>query len=84
MSTSAAGIDAVHDEDFKQKWMSLYLETHPTFQGQEISEALLQQWLTGFNKGAYVSGKVNPFSAVGNFRHYIIVYFTYLEVKELI
>ena len=51
----AAGTDAINDEDFKQSWIRRYLESHPKFQGQKITETLLEKWISGFNKGAYVS-----------------------------
>jgi hypothetical protein len=52
---SAAGVDAINDDEVKRKWIRMYLESHPKFQQQEITETLMEQWITGFNKGAHVS-----------------------------
>ena len=45
----------VDDEKFQRQWMQYYLETHPKFQGQEITEELLEKWMDGATKGCYVS-----------------------------
>ena len=41
-------------EAFKRDWLRYYLGTHPKFQGQEITEALVDKWLDGTTKAGYV------------------------------
>ena len=40
--------------EFKRSWLKEYLSTHPKYQGQEITEALIDKWMDGVDKGNYV------------------------------
>ena len=54
---AAAGIDMCEMDEFKRSWLREYLSTHPKYQGQEITEALVDKWMDGVDKGNYVSNK---------------------------
>ena len=41
-------------DDFKCSWLREYLSTHPKYQGEEITEALVDKWLIGCHKASYV------------------------------
>ena len=49
------GKNLVGNEKFKREWLQSYLETHPKYQGQEITQELIDKWLDGLNKSFYVS-----------------------------
>jgi hypothetical protein len=44
----------VEEEAFQRTWLHHYLSTHPKFQGEEITEVLIDKWMDGIYKGAYV------------------------------
>ena len=51
----AAGVNMCENEAWKRTWLRCYLSTHPKFQGEEITEALIDKWMDGCNKAGYVS-----------------------------
>ena len=55
MLIPAAGMDMIGDEKFKLEWLTCYLETHPQYQGQEITQQLMDKWMDGLHKAFYVS-----------------------------
>ena len=60
----AAGIDIIGDEKFKREWLQYYLETHPQYQDQQITAALIDKWMDGLNKSIYVTASVKNLNEI--------------------
>ena len=44
VSTTEAHVLPYQDEQLMSKWLMMYLETHPKYQGQDVGQEVFTQW----------------------------------------